>query len=104
MKKLILIPILLSITLYSLILKKDIFILDRFFLPDDTYYYTLTIARNIAAGCDSRMDCQLLTLGFQPIISAFLIPIFLSQMTYIPPYTLQSLNFFHKSKNDHLFD
>lgn len=86
MKKLILIPILLSITLYSLILKKDIFILDRFFLPDDTYY-TLTIARNIAAGCGPSMDCQLLTSGFQPLIITFLIPIFfITDNIYTPIY------------------
>lgn len=86
MKKLILIPIFLSITLYTLILKKDIFILDRFFLPDDTYY-TLTIARNIAAGCGPSMDCEILTSGFQPLISAFLIPIFfITDDIYTPIY------------------
>lgn len=92
MKKLILIPIFLSITLYTLILKKDIFTLDRFFLPDDTYY-TLTIARNIAAGCGPSMDCEILTSGFQPLISLFLIPIFfITDDIYSPIYFAISIS------------
>lgn len=86
MKKIILISVLLSTTLYFLILKKDIFRLDRFFLPDDTYY-TLTIARNIAAGCGPSMNCELLTSGFQPLISVLLIPIFfITDDIYNPIY------------------
>ncbi|RYH09593.1 hypothetical protein [Tropicimonas sp. IMCC6043] len=50
--------------------------LDRLFFPDDTYYL-LTIARNIAAGAGPSIDGVTLTTGFQPLIVAFLVPVFL---------------------------
>ncbi len=50
-------------------------VIDRTFLPDDTYY-TLSIARNIAAGLGPTVDGVVLTSGFQPLIAILLQPVF----------------------------
>ena len=49
--------------------------IDALYLPDDTYY-TLTIARNIAAGLGPTTDGVIQTTGFQPLIALLLQPVF----------------------------
>ncbi len=49
--------------------------IDALYLPDDTYY-TLTIARNIAAGLGPSTDGVIQTTGFQPLIAMLLQPVF----------------------------
>ena len=49
--------------------------LDRLFLPDDTYY-SLSIARHIAAGDGPTTDGMILTNGFQPLITFLQVPLF----------------------------
>lgn len=50
--------------------------LDRMFLPDDTYY-TLSIARNLAAGIGPSANGEVLTSGFQPLTAFLMVPVFL---------------------------
>ncbi len=49
--------------------------IDAYYLPDDTYY-TLSIARNIAAGLGPSTDGIIQTTGFQPLIALILQPVF----------------------------
>lgn len=49
--------------------------IDAYYLPDDTYY-TLSIARNIAAGLGPSTDGIIQTTGFQPLIALVLQPVF----------------------------
>ncbi|MDA9207271.1 hypothetical protein N9O61_00135 [Octadecabacter sp.] len=49
--------------------------IDAYYLPDDTYY-TLSIARNIAAGLGPSADGIIQTTGFQPLIALILQPVF----------------------------
>jgi hypothetical protein len=53
----------------------DLNVIDRWFLPDDTYYI-LSIARSLARGCGPMADSIHLTNGFQPLIAFLLTPIF----------------------------
>ena len=50
-------------------------VVDRLFLPDDTYY-TLSIARSIAHGLGPTVDGRHLTSGFQPLLAYLLVPVF----------------------------
>lgn len=52
-------------------------VIDALYLPDDTYY-TLSIARNIAAGLGPSTDGIIQTTGFQPLIALFMQPVFLT--------------------------
>lgn len=54
---------------------RSIVALDRFFVPDDTYY-TLAIARSIARGLGPTVDGVTLTNGFQPLLAFLLVPAF----------------------------
>ncbi len=54
---------------------RDLDILDRLFVPDDTYY-TLAIARSLAAGLGPSADGMHLTNGFQPLLAFMLVPVF----------------------------
>lgn len=47
--------------------------LDRLFVPDDTYY-TLSVARNLAAGLGPTVDGVHPTNGFQPLLAFLLVP------------------------------
>src|SRR5882757_7514778 len=47
------------------VLLRPLEIVDRLFIPDDTYY-TLTIARSMAHGHGPTVDGSTLTSGFQP--------------------------------------
>lgn len=49
-------------------------VLDRLFVPDDTYY-TLAIARSIARGLGPSADGLHLTSGFQPLLAFLLVPV-----------------------------
>ncbi|MGJ8610715.1 MAG: hypothetical protein ACSHWY_06450, partial [Octadecabacter sp.] len=49
--------------------------IDALYLPDDTYY-TLSIARNIAAGNGPSTDGIIQTTGFQPLIAILIQPVF----------------------------
>ena len=50
-------------------------VLDALYFPDDTYY-TLSIARNIAAGNGPSTDGIIQTTGFQPLIALLMQPVF----------------------------
>lgn len=54
---------------------RDLDVVDRLFMPDDTYY-TLSIARSIANGTGPSIDGVHLTNGFQPLIAFLLVPVF----------------------------
>lgn len=54
---------------------RDVVVLDRLFVPDDTYY-TLAIARSLADGAGPTADGVTLTSGFQPLIAFLLVPVF----------------------------
>lgn len=49
--------------------------LDRWFIPDDTYY-TLTLARAMARGLGPTLDGTVLSNGFQPLLAFLLVPVF----------------------------
>ena len=53
----------------------DLELLDRLFIPDDTYY-TLSIARSLAAGLGPSADGVQLTNGFQPLLAFLMVPVF----------------------------
>jgi hypothetical protein len=50
-------------------------VLDRLFIPDDTYY-TLNIARSLAHGHGPTVDGSTLTSGFQPLLGFLAVPFF----------------------------
>lgn len=54
---------------------RDLGVLDALFIPDDTYY-TLSIARSLAAGFGPTADGVVLTNGFQPLLAFFEVPVF----------------------------
>jgi hypothetical protein len=54
---------------------RSLVVLDRLFIPDDTYY-TLTIARSIAHGHGPTTDGHTLTTGFQPLLAFVMTPVF----------------------------
>ncbi len=62
-----------GLSIRLIIVSRDISIIDRFFIPDDTYY-TLTIAKNIAEGKGPTVDGIVLTNGFQPLLAFILFP------------------------------
>ncbi len=51
-------------------------VLDRLFLPDDTWY-TLSISRNLAAGLGPTVDGVVATSGFQPLLAWLQVPLHL---------------------------
>lgn len=61
---------LLALAIRLLISVQDIAYLDRLFLPDDTYY-TLAISKHLF------FNHEILTSGFQPLITLFQLPIFI---------------------------
>jgi hypothetical protein len=58
-----------------LVLLRPIGVIDRLFIPDDTYY-TLTIARSIAHGHGPTVDGHTLTSGFQALLGFLLVPVY----------------------------
>ncbi|HWL89232.1 MAG TPA: hypothetical protein VNO21_25690, partial [Polyangiaceae bacterium] len=62
-------------SLRLLLAARDVTILDRLFVPDDTYY-TLGIARGLARGWGPSLDGLHLTNGFQPLLAFLLVPFF----------------------------
>ncbi len=57
------------------VLLRPLEIVDRLFIPDDTYY-TLTIARSMAHGHGPTVDGSTLTSGFQTLLGFMLTPVF----------------------------
>lgn len=56
------------------VLVRSLPVLDRLFVPDDTYY-TLSIARSLARGNGPAADGRTLTSGFQPLQAFLLVPV-----------------------------
>ncbi len=57
------------------VLVRPIGVIDRLFIPDDTYY-TLSIARSIAHGHGPTVDGHTLTSGFQALLGFLLVPVY----------------------------
>ena len=57
------------------VLVRPIGVIDRLFVPDDTYY-TLSIARSIAHGHGPTVDGHTLTSGFQALLGFLLVPVY----------------------------
>jgi hypothetical protein len=66
---------LLGFVLRLAVLLRPIGVIDRLFVPDDTYY-TLTIARSIAHGHGPTVDGTTLTSGFQALLGFVMVPVF----------------------------
>ncbi|WP_394836913.1 hypothetical protein LVJ94_08390 [Pendulispora rubella] len=62
-----------GLLLRLLLVVRDATVLDRLFVPDDTYY-TLGIARGLARGWGPSIDGTQLTNGFQPLIAFLVAP------------------------------
>ncbi|MGZ8734564.1 MAG: glycosyltransferase family 39 protein, partial [Acidimicrobiia bacterium] len=58
-----------------ILVTRPIAVIDRLFVPDDTYY-TLTIARSLADGLGPTVDGSTLTSGFQPLLGFLMVPVF----------------------------
>ena len=56
-------------------LLRPIGVIDKLFIPDDTYY-TLTIARSIANGHGPTVDGHTLTSGFQALLGFLMVPVY----------------------------
>jgi hypothetical protein len=54
---------------------RPIDVIDRLFIPDDTYY-TLTIARSMAHGHGPTVDGHTLTSGFQALLGFLMVPVY----------------------------
>lgn len=65
----------LGIALRVALLTRSLDTLDRWFVPDDTYY-TLSIARSLAHGLGPSLDGTVLSNGFQPLLAFLLVPVF----------------------------
>lgn len=77
---------LLSLGLRLAILGRGLTLVDRLFIPDDSYY-TLAIARSLAHGHGPAADGVTLTSGFQPLIAFLLTPVFwLTSSLDVPVY------------------
>ena len=57
------------------VLVRPVGVIDRLFIPDDTYY-TLSIARSIAHGHGPTVDGHTLTSGFQALLGFLLVPVY----------------------------
>ena len=57
------------------VLLRPIGVIDKLFVPDDTYY-TLTIARSIANGHGPTVDGHTLTSGFQALLGFLMVPVY----------------------------
>jgi hypothetical protein len=57
------------------VLVRPIGVIDKLFVPDDTYY-TLTIARSIANGHGPTVDGHTLTSGFQALLGFLMVPVY----------------------------
>jgi 4-amino-4-deoxy-L-arabinose transferase-like glycosyltransferase len=67
--------IVIGLTVRLFIVIRDLDILDRLFVPDDTYY-TLSIARSMANNLGPSADGVQLTNGFQPLLAFLMVPVF----------------------------
>jgi hypothetical protein len=66
---------LVGLALRVAVLVRPIGVIDRLFIPDDTYY-TLTIARSIAKGHGPTVDGHTLTAGFQALLGFLMVPVY----------------------------
>jgi hypothetical protein len=57
------------------VLLRPIGVIDKLFIPDDTYY-TLTISRSIAHGHGPTVDGHTLTSGFQALLGFLMVPVY----------------------------
>jgi hypothetical protein len=57
------------------VLLRPIGVIDKLFVPDDTYY-TLTIARSMANGHGPTVDGHTLTSGFQALLGFLMVPVY----------------------------
>jgi len=64
-----------GLVLRLVLFTRPIAVIDRLFVPDDTYY-TLTIARSLAEGLGPTVDGSTLTSGFQPLLGFLMVPVF----------------------------
>src|SRR5512139_2518914 len=64
-----------GLTLRVLIVSRNLDVLDRLFVPDDTYY-TLSIARSLANGLGPTANGVQPTNGFQPLLAFLMVPAF----------------------------
>ncbi|MGZ8766394.1 MAG: hypothetical protein ACXW2C_11970, partial [Acidimicrobiia bacterium] len=64
-----------GLVLRLVLVTRPIAVIDRLFVPDDTYY-TLTIARSLADGLGPTVDGSTLTSGFQPLLGFLMVPVF----------------------------
>jgi len=64
-----------GLALRLVLFTRPIAVIDRLFVPDDTYY-TLTIARSLAEGLGPTVDGSTLTSGFQPLLGFLMVPVF----------------------------
>jgi hypothetical protein len=64
-----------GIVLRLAIVTRRLDVIDRLFVPDDTYY-TLTIARSLAGGLGLTVDGVRQTNGFQPLLAFLMVPVF----------------------------
>lgn len=65
----------LALALRLIAAARPIDVVDRWFIPDDTYY-VLAIARSMAEGLGPTVNGEVLTSGFQPLIAFLLVPVF----------------------------
>ncbi len=72
--RLLAVEVALAVALRAAVGTRPLGVLDRFFVPDDTYY-TLTIARSLAHGNGPSTDGHTLTSGFQPLLAFLLVPV-----------------------------
>lgn len=71
----LLIELVVATLLRGRLLTRPLAVVDRMLIPDDTYY-TLTIARSLAAGHGPTVDGHTLTSGFQPLLAFLMTPVF----------------------------
>ena len=65
----------LALVLRGALALRSIDTLDRWFVPDDTYY-TLGFARSLARGSGTTLDGVVQSSGFQPLLAFLLVPVF----------------------------
>ena len=65
----------LGFLLRAAVLLRPIGVIDKLFIPDDTYY-TLTIARSMANGHGPTVDGHTLTSGFQALLGFLMVPVY----------------------------
>jgi hypothetical protein len=73
-RSVVIVEVVLAAVLRIAVLARPLSVIDRVFLPDDTYY-TLAISRSLAAGRGPSAGGQTITSGFQPLIAFLMVPV-----------------------------